>query len=54
MMHEGCPIRAETECPPLYYAPLMDLGLAHDLQKLWGRLEQQAQAAGGELKLRGN
>jgi len=52
MIHDGCPVRAETECPPLYYAPLVDPGLAKGLEEVWGRLEQEARAAGGELKVR--
>jgi hypothetical protein len=53
MIHVGCPVHAQTECPPLYYAPLIDRQLAQDLQKLWARLEREAHAAGAELKLYG-
>ncbi len=53
MIHDGCPVHADTECPPLYYAPLIDRNLADELQKIWARLEQQAHAAGGELRLHG-
>ena len=53
MMHDGCPVHDETECPPLYYAPLIDRQLAQDFRELWARLEKEAQAAGGELRLHG-
>ena len=53
MMHDGCPVHDERECPPLYYAPLIDRQLAQDFRELWARLEKEAQAAGGELRLHG-
>lgn len=53
MMHDGCPVHDERECPPQYYAPLIDRQLVQDLRQLWARLEQEAQAAGGELRLHG-
>lgn len=51
IMHEGCPVRAETECPPLFYAGFVDRELTQDLQRVWARLEQEARAAAGEVKL---
>jgi len=52
MLHEGCPIRIETECPPLAYSGLVNKELVHELQSVWARLEEKARGAGGELKLR--
>jgi len=46
-------VHDERECPPLYYAPLIDRQLAQDFRELWARLEKEAQAAGGELRLHG-
>ena len=51
MLHEGCPIRVETECPPLAQSRLMDQKLIQELQSIWGRLEEKARGASGELKL---
>src|ERR1039458_5974585 len=52
MLHEGCPVQVETECPPLAYSGLVDQELVQELQGVWLRIEETARAAGGELKLR--
>ncbi len=52
MLHEGCPIQVETECPPLTQSGLVDQELIQELQGIWARLEEKARGAGGELKLR--
>ena len=52
MLHEGCPIRVETECPPLAQSGLVDQELIQELQDIWGRLEEKVHGTGGELKLR--
>jgi hypothetical protein len=52
MLHEGCPIRVETECPPLAQSGLVDQELIQELQSIWGRLEEKVRGTGGELKLR--
>jgi hypothetical protein len=54
MLHEGCPVPPEytTECPPLYYGHLIDHNLIHELQRIWLRLEENADASGGKLLLR--
>lgn len=49
MLHEGCPILEETECPPLAQSKLIGLSLLEDLQRVWERLEESARAAGGRL-----
>ena len=51
MLHEGCPVQVERECPPLSYSDLVDPDLIQELQKVWARLETMARGAGGELKL---
>lgn len=53
MLHEGCPVPTHfaTECPPPYYADLLDRELIEEVQQTWQRLEKKAQAAGGELIL---
>jgi len=52
MLHEGCPVQVETECPPLAYSGLAEPELVQELQRVWMRLEEKARRAGGELKLR--
>lgn len=52
MLHEGCPIQVEDECPALAYSDLVDQELVQELQRVWVRLEEKARGAGGELKLR--
>lgn len=52
MLHEGCPVQVETECPPLAYSGLVDQELVQELQDVWMCLEEKARGAGGELKLR--
>jgi hypothetical protein len=51
MMHDGCPVRAETECPPLFYSGLVDRDLAQDIQQVWARLEKEAHGVGGKVVL---
>jgi hypothetical protein len=53
MLHEGCPVPTlfATECPPPYYADLVDRELIEELRQTWQRLEEKARAAGGELIL---
>ena len=53
MLHEGCPVPMQftTECPPLYYAHLVDHHLIHELERIWLRLEESAEAGGGKLVL---
>lgn len=52
MLHEGCPVQAETECPPLACSGLVDQEIVQELQAVWARLEEKAHGAGGELRLR--
>lgn len=49
MLHEGCVARAEEECPPDFFAPLLDHATILNLQQAWHVLEEQARAAGGAL-----
>jgi hypothetical protein len=52
MLHEGCPVQVADECPPLAYSELVDGKIIRELQDVWGRLEDKARGAGGEIKLR--
>jgi len=52
LLHEGCQVRRESECPPLAYATLLERELIENLEATWQRLEQGARAVGGNLRLR--
>jgi len=52
MLHEGCPVQVESECPPLAYSGVVDQEVVEELQRIWARLEESAHGAGGEVKLR--
>lgn len=54
MLHEGCPVEDQRECPPLFYADLVDRELIQELQHVWLRLEEKTHAAGRKLSLHGN
>jgi hypothetical protein len=49
MLHDGCPVADERECPPVFYGPLVEASLLVELEALLGKLGQQAQGAGGRL-----
>jgi hypothetical protein len=51
MLHQGCPVSQETECPPVFQSRLFDPKNVEELQHAWNRLEQRALANGGELVL---
>ena len=51
MLHEGCPVGPETECPPLFVAGFVDQELTHDLERIWSRLEKEAHNVNGEVRL---
>lgn len=51
MLHDGCPVSDERECPPLYLSRIVDEQLASELQSVWDRLEDRARKVGGELTL---
>lgn len=51
MLNDGCPVSDERECPPLFWAHIVDEPLVRELQSVWSRLEERVHKAGGELKL---
>lgn len=53
MLHEGCPVPIQftNECPPLYYADLVERDLILELERIWLRLEELVPATGGRLVL---
>jgi len=53
MLHEGCPVSDERECPPLPWSHLVDEQLVREFQNIWSQLERRARKAGGELTLAG-
>ena len=53
MLHQGCPVSEETECPPVFQSRLFESKDIEELQRVWIQLENQARADGGELVLMG-
>jgi hypothetical protein len=51
IMHEGCPVQEETECPPVFQSRLASEWAVRTLDDAWRRLERRAKAVGGELVL---
>lgn len=51
ILHDGCPVAAETECPPVFQSRLASHGAIKALDEAWRRLERRAKADGGELLL---
>jgi len=51
IMHEGCPVQEETECPPVFQSRLASEWALRTLDDAWRRLERRAKAVGGELVL---
>jgi len=53
IMHEGCPVTQERECPPVFQSRLAAESAIDNLRRAWRRLEKRAQKDGGELVLLG-
>lgn len=53
IMHEGCPVAQETECPPVFQSRLTSEWSLKMLDQAWRRLERRAKAVGGELVVTG-
>ena len=51
VMHDGCPVHDERECPPVHNAPLLGPEVLAELKSVWSKLESQARGAGGRLVL---
>ena len=51
ILHDGCPVAAETECPPLFQSRLASQRAINALDEAWRDLERRANADGGELVL---
>lgn len=51
MLHDGCPVCAETECSPLTYAALANEEALRDFARSWGRLRDLVHTAGLELTI---
>ena len=45
MLHQGCPVSQETECPPVFQSRLFERGDIEELQRAWSRLERRARSA---------
>ncbi len=46
MLHAGCPVAAETECPQVTYAVLANEAILDEFQRSWARLVAQVRHSG--------
>jgi hypothetical protein len=51
ILHDGCPVAEETECPPVFQSRLFERKDIEELQRAWNQLDQRARSDGGELVL---
>jgi len=51
ILHGGCPVAEETECPPVFQSSLFDRKDIEELQRAWNQLDQRARSDGRELVL---
>ncbi len=51
VLHEGCPVAEETECPPVFQARLASESAISALDEAWRSLGRRAADVGGELVL---
>lgn len=51
IVHCGCPVPHETECPPVYQVRICDNEVVERLQTAWAEASHYAELAGGELVL---
>jgi hypothetical protein len=49
LLHEGCPVAEETECPPLFQSRLAPQPAIEALVRAWREIEERARRDGGEL-----
>lgn len=53
IVHCGCPVPHETECPPVFQVRICDSKVIEKLQNAWREASRCAELAGGELVLLG-
>src|ERR1051326_648305 len=49
LLHQGCPVAEETECPPLFQSRLAPRTEIEALDRAWRTVEDRARMDGGEL-----
>ncbi len=49
LLHQGCPVAQETECPPPFQARLAARSEIEALERSWQTIEKRARMDGGEL-----
>ena len=50
-LQHDCLARGDTECEPLFVAPLLAHELIDEFLEVWRRLDAAARASGGELRI---
>ncbi len=51
MLHEGCPVANETECPQVTYSALADETALREFERAWKRIVGAVETSGLELQL---
>lgn len=51
ILHDGCPVCAESECLPLTYAALANEDALRQFEDSWSRLRELVHAAGFDLTI---
>ena len=46
LLHQGCPVASETECPQVYYAALARESTLRDFERAWNGIVGEVQASG--------
>lgn len=49
MMHDGCPVASETECPQATYSGLANEASLRDFEHAWERIVGEVRGSGLEL-----
>lgn len=49
LLHQGCPVAEETECPPLFQARLAPRPDIEALDRAWREIDDRIRGNGGEL-----
>ncbi len=51
LLHEGCPVATETECPSVIYAALLNEAVLRQFERSWAHLVAQVREGGLSLEV---
>lgn len=49
LLHEGCPVASETECPQVTYSALLNEAVLNDFERSWTHLAAEVRHGGLDL-----